>query len=184
MYAKEPAPIEETTSRVWLGGINGMLTPLKLALSAAAALTGGYALNGAFDDAGTQLPANSTPVDFQWTLASQDTTQQVDAKLDRKVSISINGTVSDVAKWLTDQNISYVISDQNLTQKKLMINMVDQPLRDVVGAIADALGGRWQKRGDVYVFQSAGPVCLWRWRHVRSEGASHRWRYEVLHAPG
>lgn len=132
-----------------------MLTPLKLALSAAAALTGGYALHGAIDESGP-TPNTPSPINYGWTLASQETGQQHDARLDKTVTIHIEGTVADVVKWLTDQGVSFVISDDNLSQKKLMINMVDQPLKDVVGAIADAMGGRWQKRGNVYAFQSAG----------------------------
>ncbi len=126
-----------------------MLTTLKLALAAAIAATGGYALNS--QEAPTK-PSDEVKTSGMWTLASSPIPQ--DDRLARKVSVKIEGTVSDVAKWLTEQGISFVISDQNLAQRKLMINLVDQPLKDAVAAIGEALGGTWVKKGDVYVFQS------------------------------
>lgn len=133
-----------------------MLTSLKLAIAAAtAAATGGYAVNGLL--AADQPAPSPKSEGYEWKLAGQDdkaySYAAQDSRLDKKVSVNIDGTVAEAAKWLTSQGISFVISDANLSQKKIMINMVDQPLRDAVQAIGDALGGTWSKRGNVYVFQ-------------------------------
>ena len=132
-----------------------MLTSLKLALAAAtAAATGGYAMQGMLGD---DQPAAPKTDGFEWKLAGQDdktySYQAQDSRLDKKVSVNIDGNVADVVKWLTSQGISFAISDATLGQKKIMINMVDQPLRDVVQAIGEALGGTWAKSGNVYAFK-------------------------------
>lgn len=125
-----------------------MLTTLKLALATAIAATGGYALQGALD-----VPA-SAPAHGKLSLASAgDSPLNAQDPLSKKVSVRIDGTVADVAKWLTDQGISFVITEQNLSQKRVMVNVVDQPLRVALDALSEALGGTWQKKGDVYVFR-------------------------------
>lgn len=147
-----------------------MLTSLKLAMTALAAATGGYALQSAIE---TKAPAPQPKAQTAvWTLASM---QDTDQKLDRKVSGHIEGTVAEVAKWLTDQGVSFVIADEKVASRKIMVNLVDQPLKDAMEAIGDALGGRWEKNGGVYTFQSGshffpmegGDVKVWNGKDLK-----------------
>lgn len=143
-----------------------MLTTLKLALATAIAATGGYALQGALD-----VPASS-PVPGKLSLASAaDSPLNAQDPLTKKVSVRIDGTVADVAKWLTEQGISFVIADQNLSQKRVMVNVVDQPLRVALDALSEALGGTWQKKGDVYVFRGRDTADFFRYERYDPKAA-------------
>ena len=134
-----------------------MLTSLKLVIAAAATLaTGTYAWKTV-----PTFQGESTKPRLQ--LASQEVpkAEPKDERLDRRVSVNISGTAADVVKWLTEQGVSFVVNNDELTKGSLTLNMVNQPLGDVVNAIADALGGHWQKRGDVYVFQAGRGGFTW-----------------------
>lgn len=78
---------------------------------------------------------------------------QQDARLDRKISKRFdNVPVREVLQWLAGEGVSFVVRDTELTESRISINFVDEPMRNAVNAIADACGGSWRKHGSVYVF--------------------------------
>lgn len=79
----------------------------------------------------------------------------------KRVSVSFdNATTSDVINWLTKQGVSFMTSNAELpSSERITLNIVDQPLEDVVNAVASALGGHWESRGKILVFHRG--VVAW-----------------------
>ena len=72
--------------------------------------------------------------------------------LDKRVTASMtNASMDEVLQWLRRTGVNFVIDKTHAPKDaKLNLNIVDKPLRDVMDAIASAVGGAWQKHGDVY----------------------------------
>jgi len=80
-----------------------------------------------------------------------------DSRLDKRVSVKFdNVPLKEVLSWLGSQGVNFVVRDE-AGESHLTMNIVDQPLKDAVSAIADVMGGRWVRRGEVYSFQPGGP---------------------------
>lgn len=90
----------------------------------------------------TQYPTRSGD-DF---VAFQDLSQ-------KKVSLTLDGTVNDLVKWLSKEGVSFVIDKDALKNKKISVNISNQPLDDVMSALGDVMGGTWVQRGNVYTFK-------------------------------
>jgi hypothetical protein len=72
--------------------------------------------------------------------------------LGTKVTASMtNASMDEVLNWLRRTGVNFVI-DKNTAPKdvRLNLNIVDKPLRDAMDAIASAIGGSWQKHGEIY----------------------------------
>lgn len=85
------------------------------------------------------------------TPAAQD-------KIAKRVSCTFtNATVAEVLKWLSTQGQSFV-ADESVagSKRKVTVNIVDQPINDVLDAIADGLSCKWEKKGDVLVLKNSG----------------------------
>lgn len=61
--------------------------------------------------------------------------------------------LSEVLKWLSSQGLSFVVKDGTL-DGRLTIHIANQPLKDAADAIAKAMGGRWDRNGDVFTLKS------------------------------
>src|SRR5438105_10553875 len=74
------------------------------------------------------------------------------SELQRLVSGNFdNSSLSEVLKWLSGQGVSFVADGASLSgDAKLTANLQNQPLGDVMDAIADAFGGRWDRHGNIY----------------------------------
>lgn len=86
------------------------------------------------------------------TVISEAAPAQEDSQ---KVSASFNhAAVSDVMDWLTKNGVSFVADDGDLPKDEtITLNVQDQPLDDVLNAVASALGGHWERKGQVRVFR-------------------------------
>ncbi len=82
-------------------------------------------------------------------------TAQRAAKREPTVSLRFQrASVDQVIQQLSREGISFVVRDEDLLRdKKITLNIVRQPLRDAMGALGSALGGRWQRTGSIFVFQ-------------------------------
>jgi hypothetical protein len=90
---------------------------------------------------------------YSGVSAQGDTDQKAIAQ--RKVTRSFtNAKLSEVLDWLKSQGVNFVIRpDQVDPNSRLSLNAVNQPLRDVMSAIASAFGGSWTKEGELWVFR-------------------------------
>lgn len=79
------------------------------------------------------------------------------SKISKRVSCSFeNATVAEVLKWLSTQGQSFV-ADENVaaSKRKVTVNIVEQPIDDVLDAIASGLNCKWEKKGDVLVLKNS-----------------------------
>lgn len=87
---------------------------------------------------------------------------QHDEKLDRTVSHHFDhANVNEVLAWLVQQGFSYVVNDRDFgpdTTVTLDFNHVT--VREAAHALADALGGHWEREGKVYVFRDGRAEAL------------------------
>ncbi|HWD37460.1 MAG TPA: hypothetical protein VG944_01310 [Fimbriimonas sp.] len=87
-------------------------------------------------------------------LVTTDSSQGENSKL---VSVTFrNARVGDVLSWLDRHGVSYVVDDGAVKQRSITVNIKNQPLRDVIDALGSALGGHWERRGQIHIFV-AGP---------------------------
>ncbi len=92
------------------------------------------------------VPAALAPVDLSVTIA--------ESFQEPHVTMSFHNTpVKDVLKWLESKGVSFVVSDADVANEELTLNLLDQPMDSVVEAIGSALDGRFVKRDNVYVFE-------------------------------
>ncbi|MBV6490365.1 MAG: hypothetical protein KJZ62_05220 [Fimbriimonadaceae bacterium] len=74
-----------------------------------------------------------------------------DPALARRVTNRFEGApISEVLDWLASENVSFVADSEAFGDRKLTANFVNQPLKDVIAAIASALDGQWTRNGSVY----------------------------------
>lgn len=73
----------------------------------------------------------------------------------RKVTRSFsNAKLAEVLDWLKSQGVNFVVRpDQVASDSRLSLNAVNQPLGDVMKAIAKAFDGAWVKEGELWVFK-------------------------------
>jgi hypothetical protein len=128
-----------------------MLNTLKFALAAVSTvLAGGYVVSQGDTKPAPEANTNRIPIE----LASFN----IDQQLDQKVTVDIDGTFGDVVKWLKDQGVNFAIADESVSKRRISLHVKDAPLRDAVDAVAAAMGGRFAKKGDIYVFQPGAGV--------------------------
>jgi hypothetical protein len=89
------------------------------------------------------------------TLANQDPVASA-ATPDKRVSASMNNaSMDDVLEWLRRTGVNFVIeAGDPASRARLNINVNNQPLKDVMDSIANAVGGEWKKNGNVYSLRS------------------------------
>ncbi len=129
-----------------------MQKTLKIAFAVLSALIAGRYLTSDEEIAPTPAPRAALPL----TLA----TLELEAALQQRVSVDLNGTFEDVVKWLRSTGVSFVIADSEISKRKISIKMENQPLKDAMEAIAEAMGGRWVKKGEVYTFSQGSPFLF------------------------
>lgn len=78
-----------------------------------------------------------------------------DQEESQRVSASFNhAAVSEVMDWLIKNGVSFVTADSELPKDAtITLNVKDEPINEVVDAIANALGGHWQRRGSMRIFR-------------------------------
>ncbi|MDQ2986173.1 MAG: hypothetical protein M3R13_05560 [Armatimonadota bacterium] len=97
-----------------------------------------------------------------FTATQQPTASTQAPSLDKRVTASMtNASMDEVLQWLRRTGVNFVIDKNNSsTHAKLNLNIVDKPLKDVMEAIASAVGGSWQKHGDIYSLRRGGAFGL------------------------
>lgn len=89
---------------------------------------------------------------FGYNLATPEEGQN--PSTDKRVSAKMsNATLDEVAQWLSKSGVNFVIDKGALKDTRVNLNIVDKPLRDVMDAIANAVGASWVKSGDIYALR-------------------------------
>lgn len=80
------------------------------------------------------------------------------ANIQERVSASFNqASVREVLDWLSKNGVSFVAADGDFAKDATVtLNVRNQPASDIADAIAQALGGHWQRRGEIMVFRKGG----------------------------
>lgn len=78
----------------------------------------------------------------------------------RKVSVTFQSArVEDVLKWLEVEGISFVVNPRAFGEERVVsLSVKEQPLRDVLNAIARVLGAHWEREGNIYILKPGGSV--------------------------
>jgi hypothetical protein len=59
-----------------------------------------------------------------------------------------------VIDWLQKNGVNFMLKDSQLPKDaSITLNVTDQPVSDVVEALGEALGGHWDKHGQIYVYR-------------------------------
>ncbi len=102
-------------------------------------------------DPSFELPA------LQPVLATRSTSEEV-IDQDKKITVRFkNASVDEVLDWLSNQGVNFVTAGVP-KDLKVNLNVSDVPLNEVIGVIAEALGGSFHLKGKTYVFQPGNPV--------------------------
>ncbi len=116
-----------------------------------------------------QIGGATAPAEIrQETRASAPT--QADSALDKRVTKSLDSvTLKEALSALAEQGLSFVVIENDKAQNvRITIHVVDQPLRDVMDAIASAYGGHWSRKGSVYILSDG--------RNSEAQFAPFEWR--------
>ncbi|HWA82153.1 MAG TPA: hypothetical protein VG820_01875, partial [Fimbriimonadaceae bacterium] len=72
-----------------------------------------------------------------------------------KVSVTFrNATVREVLDWLKSQGVSFIVGDDQVDKDaRVNVHIVNEPVDAVMTAIGSMLGGHWEKKNDIWVFQ-------------------------------
>ncbi|HTQ08850.1 MAG TPA: hypothetical protein VMI31_02145 [Fimbriimonadaceae bacterium] len=118
---------------------------LVTALAAVAA----FALVGAAQDPTFEYPAVKN---IGFDLPRQTFAPLTQSKA--KVTVSFrNAAVREVLDWLKNSGVNFVISDDEVSRDaRISVNIANQPLDDLMNALASAWNGHWDRQGDVWVF--------------------------------
>jgi hypothetical protein len=83
-------------------------------------------------------------------------------QMQRRISGQFNNAgLSEVLKWLGGQGVSFVVDSATISgERKLTMNIVNQPLGDVIDAIAGAFDGKWERHGEVYTLKGPQRLAL------------------------
>ncbi len=97
------------------------------------------------------LEAQEPLVASLWSLQSPFS----DPTFDRKVSVTFQSArVADVLKWLEVEGISFVVDPRSFGEERTVsLSVKDQPLRDVLNAIARVLNAHWEREGNIYILK-------------------------------
>ncbi|MEA2552663.1 MAG: hypothetical protein QOJ65_839 [Fimbriimonadaceae bacterium] len=73
----------------------------------------------------------------------------------RRVSVDFShAPASEVLKWLADNGANFITADSEIPKDAAVtVSIKDAPIDEVVDALADALGGHWERRGSIRVFR-------------------------------
>ncbi len=82
---------------------------------------------------------------------------------DKLVSVTFdNAPLADVMRWLTQQGVQLAAETTQRDNRKLTLNAQNQPLRDVLLAIAGAFDAKWERQGEILTLKR-NPVIVGEW---------------------
>ena len=87
---------------------------------------------------------------------------QVQDELSRRVTKQFqNATLSDVLAWLSLEGLSFVAETTEFGDTmRLTLNFANQPLKDVLNAISQVVGAKWEQRGSIFVLKPERRVAF------------------------
>jgi hypothetical protein len=92
-----------------------------------------------------------------FTAANQEPVASAQGPSTRLSATMNNASMEDVLEWLRRTGVNFVIdAGDPASRARLNVNVNNQPLKDVMDAIASAVGGAWVKHGEVYSLKSRG----------------------------
>jgi hypothetical protein len=77
-----------------------------------------------------------------------------------RVSVSFkNASLREVLDWLKNAGVSFVVGDDQVNKdSKTNINIMNQPVDQLMRALASSWGGHWEKQKDIWVFKKGQDV--------------------------
>ncbi len=80
---------------------------------------------------------------------------QARAAADGKLTLVFsNVQVTEVLERLKTQGVNFVVGQGELeANRTITLNLIDQPREVAMDLLAEALGGRWERRGEVYLYR-------------------------------
>lgn len=77
-----------------------------------------------------------------------------------RVSVSFkDATVREVLDWLKNAGVNFVVSDEQVRKDAhVSINVVNQPISELMTALANSWGGHWEKQKGIWVFQNGRAI--------------------------
>jgi hypothetical protein len=79
---------------------------------------------------------------------------QVYGPLNQRVSVSFKSApLAEVVNFLSKQGVSFILQENEFDGARVTLDIQNKPLRDALLALADSVGGHWQRRGEVYVLR-------------------------------
>jgi hypothetical protein len=107
-------------------------------------------------------------LDTFWSSPASPAQRTLESK---RVSAKFNqANAREIVGWLISNGVNFVVNDEDLPAKKsISMNLVDQPLGEVLQAIGTALEGRFVRRGEIYVFRPGiNPMEEFEWTPGRT----------------
>lgn len=102
------------------------------------------------------------PLTTEAELESQDQTLSNPA-FGKLVSVTFdNAPLSDVMHWLIQEGVQLAADTTQRDNRKLTLNAQNQPLRDVLLAIAGAFDAKWEKQGEILTLKR-NPMIVGEW---------------------
>jgi hypothetical protein len=150
-----------------------------MALTTVLLIATGIGTNIGFQDPGFDLqfalpnldqsPVTAAPsLSFDSTIVPTTKEEEVQAQaaapvqvVSQRVSASFRSAKpAEVFSWLEKQGVSFIVADGMIPPNaSVTLNVVDQPVQDVVDALATALGGHWVRQNGIRSFRQ-GPGLL------------------------
>lgn len=107
-------------------------------------------------------PGQDPSIDTQIVtpVSSRLSTSSLAPQSSEKITVQFRDTKpAEVLSWLEKHGVNFVISASEISDStRVTLNVQDQPIDDVVNAIARALGGHWEKENGIRVFQKGNAM--------------------------
>lgn len=87
----------------------------------------------------------------------------VEISAQRKVSVSFShASAGEVFEWLSKNGADFIAADSEIPKDvSITMSVQDQPIGEVVDALASAMGGHWERRGGIRVFRKGEGFGVW-----------------------
>jgi len=107
-------------------------------------------------------PGQDPSIDTQIVtpVLSRLSTSALPPQSSEKITVQFRDTKpAEVLSWLEKHGVNFVVSAGEISDSaRVTLNVQDQPIDDVVNAIARALGGHWEKENGIRVFQKGNAM--------------------------
>lgn len=109
---------------------------------------------------GVSVPQSAGQTTVTRSSESRYTQTTTDTSNSQKVTVSFRDVkASEILGWLEKHGVNFVISSDDVPDKKFSMNVEDMPADDVLDVMASALGGHWEQEHGIRVFRK-GPTLF------------------------